>query len=81
MGMRERLFLWLVLILAASLVLAIAIWLADDLGLAIAGDGLSDTLLTLALIAILISVVLLAIIGPGVVRSRSAPPDMTIKRR
>ena len=81
MGMRERLFLWLVLILAASLVLAIAIWLADDLGLAVAGGGLSDALLTLALIAMLFSVALLAIIGPSVVRGRSTPPDMTIKRR
>ena len=32
MGKRERLFLWLVLILAASLVLAVLSWLADELG-------------------------------------------------
>jgi hypothetical protein len=32
MGRRERLFLWLVLILAASLVVAAMSWLADELG-------------------------------------------------
>ena len=83
MGKRERLFLWLVLILAASLIIAVLSWLADELGWGIGGGSadLPDAVLTVALIAILASVALLAIIGPGVFRSRLAPPESTIKRR
>jgi hypothetical protein len=81
--MGKRLFLWLVLILAGSLVLAIACWLADELGFGggIGSATLPDTLLTLALIAMLVCAVLLAILAPGVFRSRLTPPDGTIKRR
>lgn len=32
MGRRERLFLWLVLVMAASLIIAVLSWLADELG-------------------------------------------------
>jgi hypothetical protein len=39
MGRRERLFLWLVLILAASLVVAAMSWLADELGWGGGGAG------------------------------------------
>jgi hypothetical protein len=77
MGKRERLFLWLVLILAASLIMAVLSWLADELGWGV-GSGsasLPDAVLTVALIAILASTALLVIIGPGVFRSRLTPPE------
>jgi membrane protein implicated in regulation of membrane protease activity len=84
MGKRERLFLWLVLILAASLVLAVLSWIADELGWGVGGGsiGVPDTVLTVALITILASSALLVIIGPSVFRRRLTPPsESTIKRR
>jgi hypothetical protein len=82
MGKRERLFLWLVLILAASLVLAVLSWLADELGWGGGGStGLLDVVLTVALITMLASTALLAIIGPSVFRSRLTPPGDTLRRR
>ena len=83
MGRRERLFLWLVLILAASLVVAVMSWLADDLGWGGGGSAsLPDTALTVALITMLACAALLAVIAPGVFRSRlTPPPDSTLKQR
>ncbi|HSR75337.1 MAG TPA: hypothetical protein VLN57_02015 [Xanthobacteraceae bacterium] len=84
MGRRERLFLWLVLILAASLVVAVMSWLADELGWGGGGGSASlpDTALTVALITMLACAALLAVIAPGVFRSRlTPPPDSTLKRR
>jgi hypothetical protein len=83
MGRRERLFLWLVLILAASLVVAVMSWLADELGWGVGGGSASlpDMVLTVALITMLACAALLAVIAPGVFRSRLTPPDSTLKRR
>jgi membrane protein implicated in regulation of membrane protease activity len=83
MAKRERLFLWLVLVIAASLIIAVFSWLADELGWG-GGSGsanLPDTILTVSLIVILASAALLAIIGPSVFRSRTTPPESTMRRR
>jgi hypothetical protein len=83
MGRRERLFLWLVVVLTTSLIVAVASWIADDLALA-AGSGMADlpgTLLTASLLTMLASIAVLAIIGPSVFRRRLTPPDFTIKGR
>ena len=84
MGTRERLFLWLILVLAASLMVAVLSWLADELGWGV-GSGsadLPDTVLTVALITVLACAVLLVVIGPGVFRARLTPPsESTLKRR
>jgi membrane protein implicated in regulation of membrane protease activity len=83
MGRRERLFLWLVLVMAASLIIAVLSWLADELGWG-GGSGstnLPDTILTVSLIVILASAAVLAVIGPSVFRSRTTPPESTMRRR
>jgi hypothetical protein len=83
MGKRERFFLFLIVVLATSLIVAILSWLADDLALA-AGSGMADvpgTLLTVSLLTMLASIAMLVIIGPGVFRSRLTPPDFPIKGR
>jgi hypothetical protein len=84
MGTRERLFLWLILVLAASLMVAVLSWLADELGWGV-GSGsadLPDTVLTVALITVLACAVLLVVIGPAVFRARLTPPsESTLKRR
>jgi hypothetical protein len=84
MGRRERLFLWLILVLAASLVVAVMSWLADELGWGVGSGSASwlDTVLTVALITMLACAALLAVIAPGVFRSRlTPPPDSTLERR
>lgn len=76
-------FLWLVVILTASLIVAVVSWIADDLALA-AGSGMADlpgTLLTASLLTMLASIAALVIIGPSVFKSRLTPPDFTIKGR
>jgi membrane protein implicated in regulation of membrane protease activity len=83
MGKRERLFLWLVLVMAASLIIAVLSCLADELGWG-GGSGsanLPDTILTVSLIVILASAAVLAVIGPSVFRSRTTPPESTMRRR
>jgi len=83
-GRRERLFLWLILVLAASLIVAVMSWLADELGWGVGSGSANwqDTVLTVALITMLACAALLAVIAPGVFRSRlTPPPDSTLERR
>ena len=59
-------------------------WLADELGWGVGGGSASwpDMVLTVALITMLACAALLAVIAPGVFRSRLTPPtDSTLKRR
>jgi hypothetical protein len=50
-------------------------------GVGSGSTNLPDTILTVSLIVILASAAVLAVIGPSVFRSRTTPPESTMRRR